>query len=402
MRSHLEPGRNLPLRLDTAKTPFHPRTSDANTLNLWHQWKGVTVSEVYDDEELEYFALRNSCGVFDVSPLQKYRVSGPDAQAYLNRLVTRDISKLKEGRVTYVAWCNDAGKVLDDGTLFHIEPGVYRLCSYERHFSWLKASTLGFDVEVVEESNSVAGLAVQGPTSCAVLKDLGLQDIELMKPFELRWFQLNGVPLMCSRTGFIGDLGYELWIEPDHALMLWDTLFEAGRLRGIRPVGTQAYEMARIEAGFLQAGVDFLSAAYIVRQGRARSPFELGLDWLVNFDKPHFNGRQALLREQQQGSTWRLLKLDVEGNKPATHAYIYAGTSKQIGFVTSAVWSPICKANLALATVKQPFGQSTDDLHAEIYYQKELHWSRVMAPCTPVDGAFWNPARRRATPPADF
>ncbi len=390
------------MTLKTAVTAFHPRTSEANLLNSWHQWKGVSISTVYDDEELEYFAIRNSCGVFDLCPLHKYRITGPDAVDYLNRLVTRDVSKLAEGRVTYVAWCNDAGKVLDDGTLFHVSDGVYRLCAYEHHLSWLIASAIGFDVEIVDETTEVAGLAVQGPTSCAVLKDLGLQDVEQLKPFQLGWYELNGVPLMCSRTGFTADLGYELWIEPSQALMLWDALFEAGKFRGIRPVGANAYEMARIEAGFLQAGVDFLGAAHIVRPGRARSPFELGLDWLVDFNKPHFNGRRALQREKESGSTWRLLKLDVEGNKPATHAYIYAGTSKQIGFVTSALWSPVCKANLALATVKQPFGEASDDLHAEIYYQRELHWSRVMAACTPVTGAFWDPARRRATPPADF
>lgn len=390
------------MNLYTATTPFHSRTHKANTLNLWHQWKGVTVSDAYDDEELEYFALRNSCGVFDLCPLQKYDISGPDANAYLNRLVTRDVSELPEGRVTYVAWCNDAGKVLDDGTLFHVRENVYRLCSYERHLPWLLDSAIGFDVHVQDTTTRIAGLAVQGPTSCAALKALGLANIEHLKPFELKWFELQGVPLMCSRTGFTGDLGYELWLAPEHAVALWDALFEAGRWHGIRPVGTRAYEMARIEAGFLQAGVDFLSAAYIVREGRARSPFELGLDWLVDFDKPHFNGKRALERERTLGSTWRLLKLDVEGNKPATHAYVYAGQSRQIGFVTSALWSPVCKANLAIATVKQPFGNESDDLHAEIYYQKELHWSRVMASCTPVKGAFWNPARRSATPALDY
>lgn len=390
------------MKLKTAQTAFHARTSEANVLNRWDQWKGVTVSDAYDDEELEYFALRNSCGVFDLCPLQKYRISGPDAADYLNRLVTRDISALGEGRVTYVVWCNDAGKVLDDGTLFHTGQGIYRLCAYERHLSWLTAAAIGFDVEIEDETNDVAGLAVQGPTSCAVLKELGLTGVEQLKPFASQWFELQGVPVMCSRTGFTGDLGYELWLDPKHALMLWDALFEAGSDRGIRPVGNHAYEMARIEAGFLQAGVDFLGAAYIVRQGRARSPFELGLDWLVDFDKPHFNGRHALLREREQGSTWRLLKLDVAGNKPATHAYVYAGQSRQIGFVTSAMWSPVCKANLALATVKQPFGEKTDDLHAEIYYQRELHWSRVMAPCSVVESAFWNPPRRRLTPAADY
>ncbi|MEM7081755.1 MAG: aminomethyltransferase family protein [Pseudomonadota bacterium] len=389
------------MNLSTAVSPFHLRTAAANRLNLWHQWKGVTVSDAYDDEELEYFALRNSTGLFDLSPLNKYRISGPDARDFLNRLVTREVSTLEAGRVTYVVWCDDAGKVLDDGTLFHVDDGVYRLCAYERHYAWLMASAIGFDV-TIEDETSLAALAVQGPTSCAVLKALGFNGVELLPPFRLNWYELNGVPVMCSRTGFTGDLGYELWLHPSCAVELWDGLMEAGKHLGVRPVGTNAYEMARIEAGFLQAGVDFIGADQVVRPGRARSPFELGLAALVDFDKPHFTGRRALLDEKKRGSKWRLLKLDVAGNKPAHHAYLYAGQSRQIGFVTSAVWSPVCKANLAIASVEQPFGEPNDDLHADIYYQRELHWSRVLAPCKIVEGAFWHPARRRATPAGNF
>jgi len=232
---------------------------------------------------------------------------------------------------------------------------------------------------------------------------MGLNDIAWLKPFEMRSYEFENNTLMVSRTGFTADLGYELWISPMQALALWDVLFEAGAQRGIRAIGNTALELARVEAGFLQGGVDFISATYAVRPGRARSPFELGLGWQVDFDKSVFNGRRALLQEQlESSSTWRFLRLDVAGNKPAEHAYIYAGTSRQIGFVTSAVWSPVCKSNIALATVKRPYGDVSDDLHAEIYYQREMHWSHVMAPCKIVRGGFWNPERRNATPALEF
>ncbi|NNF17562.1 MAG: aminomethyl transferase family protein, partial [Gammaproteobacteria bacterium] len=374
-----------------ATTHFHERTAAANLRNEWHQWKGYTTSDCYYDAELEYFAIRNSTGVFDLCPMNKYCISGPDAADYLNRLVTRDVSGLRPGRVTYVAWCNDAGKLLDDGTLFHLHDGVYRLCAYEHHLAWLTAAAIGFDVNVREETSDVAALAVQGPTSCAILRDMGLDDIDTLTPFGVRHYPFGDSELAVSRTGFTGDLGYELWVDPHLAIPLWDTLFEAGRLRGIRPIGGDALDMARIEAGFLQAGVDFLNATHLVRPGRARSPFELGLGWLVDFDKPVFNGRRALLEEQRRGPVWQMVKLDIEGNKPAHHSYIYAGRKKQVGFVTSAMWSPVCKANIALASVKAPYGKPGDDFYAEIYYQREMHWSRVMAKCEVVTKPFWDP-----------
>ncbi|MDZ7769877.1 MAG: glycine cleavage T C-terminal barrel domain-containing protein [Woeseiaceae bacterium] len=174
---------------------------------------------------------------------------------------------------------------------------------------------------------------------------------------------------------------------------------------GITPIGTHALEMSRIEAGFLAAGVDFLPAEETVRPGRSRSPFELGLGWLVDFKKPNFNGRRALAEEQRRGSEWRLVKLDIEGNKPAHHSYIYAkkrGRLKQAGFITSATWSPVCKQNIAIGTVRVPHGEAGSSLWVEIYYQREMHWSRVMAKATVVDKPFWDPPRRRATPPGDF
>lgn len=271
--------------------------------------------------------------------------------------------------------------------------------------SWLSAAAIGMDVSIVDETHDIAALAVQGPTSYSVMRNLGLDGIENLKPFDLMHFEFEGTDLTVSRTGYTGDLGYELWITADKAEPLWDALFEAGKLHGIRAIGTLALDQARIEAGYIAAYVDFLPASVTIRSGRSRSPFELGLGWLVDFKKTNFNGRRALAEEQQRGSAWRLVKLDIEGNKPAHHSYIYArgGTrKKEIGFITSATWSPVCKQNIAIGTVRTPHGKVGSKLIIEIYYQREMHWSRVMAEATVVDKPFWDPLRRRATPPEPF
>jgi aminomethyltransferase len=387
------------------RSPFWSRLSALDRLNTWHEWKGYTSTDALYDADLEYFAIRNSTGVFDLTPMTKYRIRGADSLDYVDRLVTRDMRKIRAGRVAYAVWCNDQGQVIDDGTLFHLREGEYRLCSQERHLAWLTAAAIGLDVEITEETDEIAALAVQGPTSYSVMKNMGFAGIEELKPFGLTHFDFQGSELMVSRTGFTGDLGYELWIEKHAAGELWDALFEAGKLHGIRAIGTSALDLARIEAGFLTAGVDFLPADGTVRSGRSRSPFELGLDWLVDFKKPNFNGRRALAEEKRRGSTWRLVKLDIEGNKPAHHSYVYRqskGRRKQVGFITSAAWSPVCKQNVALGTVSMPHGAVGEELLVEIYYQREMHWSRVMAKATVVEKAFWDPPRRRATPPGVY
>jgi len=387
------------------RTPFYERMSKLDTLNTWHTWKGYTTPDELYCSETEYFAIRNSTAVFDLSPMTKYRITGPDSLAYINRVVTRDMAKIKPGRVAYTVWCDDAGQVLDDGTIFHLREGEYRLCSQERHYDWLLASAIGFDVTVTEETAEVAGLAVQGPTSYSVLSNMGLDGLDELKVFGLMHCDFEGAELMVSRTGFTGDLGYELWIEPSKAEALWDALFEAGELLGIRAIGVHALEMSRIEAGYIAADVDFLPAKATVRTGRTRSPLELGLDWLVDFKKPNFNGRRALAEEKRNGSTWRLVKLDIEGNKVATSSYIFAqpkSNKPAIGFVTSAVWSPICKQNIALGTVRVPHGAVGSTLWVEVYYQREMHWSRAMAEATVVDKPFWFPPRRSATPPGPY
>ena len=386
-------------------TPFYDRMKAVDTINSWHDWKGYTTPDVLYCGETEYFALRNTTGVFDITPMTKYRITGPDSLAYIDRLVTRDMSKIKPGRVAYAVWCDDRGQVIDDGTIFHLKEGEYRLCSQERHMAWLTAAAIGFDVSIVDETEDIAALAVQGPTTWSILNKMGLEGLEELKPFGLTHFEFEGTELMVSRTGFTGDLGYELWLAPEKAEALWDALFEAGKDYAMRPIGVHALELARIEAGYLAAYVDFLPSNATVRTGRTRSPLELGLSWLVDFKKPNFNGRRALAEEKRNGSTWRLVKLDIEGNKVADSSYIFSNakaSKKSIGFVTSAAWSPVCKQNVAIGTVRTPHGEIGSNVWVEVYYQREMHWNREMAKATVVDKPFWFPPRRGATPPEPF
>jgi aminomethyltransferase len=383
-------------------TPFHSRVASACETNEWEDWKGYTTPVSYTDVELEYFAIRNSCAVFDLTPMTKYRITGADAGAYLNHLVTRNLAKLAVGQVMYVCWCDDAGQVLDDGTLFRLGEDNYRLCSQERHLDWLHWSAMGFDVYIEDETEAVAALAFQGPTSCAVLKHMGFSGVETLKPYRFGDFPFDGGRIMISRTGFTGDLGYELWVTPEMAGTLWDQLMFAGRNYGIRPIGGEALGIARIEAGFIQAGVDFVPAQKAVRNGRSRSPYELGLGWLVHLKKGNFTGRKSLIAEKAAGSRFRMVKLLIEGNKPAHNSFIFDRKDKSIGTVTSATWSPTTKSNLALASLNTPWGQPGQELSAEIYYIRELQWTRVMMRCRVVKEAFFDPERRHVTPAWDF
>jgi aminomethyltransferase len=384
------------------RSPFYSRQEPLNHLKEWGRWADYLSPHAYTCSGIEYFAARNACTVFDLTPMTKYHISGKDALPFLNRLVTRDVSKIKPGRVGYCCWCDDAGQVIDDGTIFHLSENTYRLCSQERHMDWLMTNTLGFDVLLSEETHNVAALALQGPTSCATLKRMGLDGIENMKLFDIRHFNFEDTQLMVSRTGFTGDLGYELWIDPEHAEVLWDRLFEAGNLHGIKPMGDEALQMLRVEAGFIQAAHDFMPANATIRTGHTRSPFELGLGWLVDFKKPVFNGRRALLEEKKRGHRYNLVKLDIDGNKPGCDSYVFTKNKKRVGTVTSATWSPSAKASVALASLEAPHGKPGEELLVEIYYQKELKWSRVMAKARVVKEVFFDPPRKRQTPPADF
>ena len=386
------------------RTPFHERARALSQLDSFIPWNGYTTVDVFSTVEHEYFAIRNASTLYDLSPMAKYGITGPDALRFVNRLVTRDLAKLKPNRVAYAVWCDDEGHLIDDGTVFRLGESEYRLCAQERQLDWLLDSAIGYEVEIADVTEAIAGLALQGPTSCAILKKLGLAGVERLKPFDIGSFAFEGTALTVSRTGFTGDLGYEVWMDPRNAELVWDRLMAAGRSRGIRPLGSRALNIARIEAGFLLPNVEFLSAERTLRVGRERSPFELGLDWLVDFEKGHFTGRRALLAEQRAGTRRRLVGLDIEGNKPAHNALVYSARSgrREIGSVTSAIWSPTCKRNLAYALLDTPYVAVGTEVWVEIYVNSELTWERRMRPARVVDKPFFAPERRRATPPADF
>jgi aminomethyltransferase len=383
-------------------SPFYPRQEVLNIRDAWASWNGYKFAEYYYDAEYEYFCVRNTCGTYDICPMQKYEVRGPDAEAMLNRMVTRDVTRIGLNRVAYCVWCTDEGRMIDDGTIFKLSSDRFMLTCGSPCTAWLEKSRFGFaGVTVRDVTDELAALSLQGPTSCAVLKKMGLAGIETAKPFDIRHFPYHGDTLMVSRTGFSGDLGYELWIQPGLALTLWDELYTAGENYGIQPFGEAATNMTRLEAAFIMPAMEFNEALRTVHFEHDQTPFELNLGWLVDFRKPHFSGRRALLEEKQRGSKYRLTKLDIEGNRPADGSYIYKNKrcTKHIGYVTSAMWSPAVKANIALAMIETEHLQG--DLWAEIYYEKELRQYDRVARCTVREKPFWTPARARATPPPD-
>ncbi|MCB1451683.1 MAG: aminomethyltransferase family protein [Nitratireductor sp.] len=383
--------------------PFHARIAERNFQHAWTNWMGFASPSVLDTVEFEYFAIRNQCTLFDISPMCKYDIEGPDAETVINRLVTRDIRKLKPGRVAYAIWCDEDGNVVDDGTVFRLSGNRFRLCCQEPQLAWLHDIAWGFDVAIADTSRKIAALSLQGPTSFATLRHMGLDGIGDLAPFGIRDFSIDGIELTVSRTGFTGDLGYELWTMPGNAIKLWDMLMVAGKLHGIRPIGYSAVEMARIEAGFLLPRIDFLSSQTALRTDRVRNPYELGLDWLVQFDKPHFNGKRALAKLQKRKPARKLVSIEIDGDKAAHNALVYHRKKREVGMVTSALWSPTCKRNIAFAWLQAPFGQDVvDDLWVEIYLQKELQWQRRMARCRIVEKPFFVHPRRAATPPGDF
>jgi aminomethyltransferase len=387
------------------ETPFHPRTAAHNRNRAWLPWAGCVTANTYDDTTMEYFAVRSQAGVYDISPMIKYRVTGAGAAAFMDRLQLRSIGRLAPGRVAYTGWCDVHGHLIDDGTVFRLGAEDFRICCQERMLPWLLDSAAGFAVSVREETAEVAGLSLQGPLSFRVLEDAGLGDAGRLKPFGLAELSLDGKPVLVSRTGFTGDLGYELFVDPADALLLWDRLFDAGRVHGLRPFGNTALNLARIEAGFIMAGFDFVGAEHALRRDRPRSPFELGLGWMVDFGKGHFNGRAALLKERDEDrSRYAFVGLEIEGQVPADNSLVYFGHGfdrwTEAGHVTSAAWSPTGKRNIALASLRRPYGLTvTDNLWVEIYALRELVWQKLMVKARIVERPFVKLARRTANPP---
>ena len=383
-------------------TPFQPRIEALNLQQAWYDWAGYKAPMALWDEELEYFAIRSQAAIFDISPMVKYRIEGPQAEAFLDRLTLRDVTKLKPGRVHYTAWCNDDGHVLDDGTLFRLSQTRFRLCCQERHLPWLLDSAFGFDVLIEEETEAVAGLALQGPTAWSVLDAAGFAGSEKLKPFDIATFAHDSGEVTISRTGFTGDLGYELFVDAGRALSLWDRLFEAGRLFGIRAIGYAALNRARIEAGLIVANADFIPAEHALRADRVRMPDEIGLSFMVDMKKGHFNGRNAIVKARVAGGAPHVLVgLEIEGNIPAEHAIVYHKRTREVGLVSAAIWSPLAKRNIAIASLERAYGEG-HDLWVEIYAMRELSYVKLMKRAKVVPRPFIKLERRTATPPGAF
>lgn len=382
------------------KTPFHHKFEALSHGQNWGNWSGYLYATVLKNVEVEYFAIRNRATLFDISPMCKYRVTGPDAVNMMNRLLVRDVAKIRVGRVGYALWCDEEGMVIDDGTVFRFGENDFLLLCQEHMFSWLHDCAWGFDAAISDETTALCGLALQGPTSFSVLKAAGLGSVAEMKPFDLREVEPG---LWISRTGYTGDLGYELLLDPVQAIPLWDRLWAAGEDWGLIGIGVDALKIARLEVGFLAPGQDFQSVHVASRVGRGRTPFEIGFGKLVDFSKGHFNGRRALLKHQKKGPRFHLVHLDIAGKEPAHDSMIYIGRNKTVGHVTSAVWSPTAKRNIALAELKAPYGGAIrDGLWAEIYVNKEGVWQRRKEEVRVIDGPFFSNPRSRKTPPMAF
>lgn len=376
-------------------TPFTERLKPFNLNHSWERWEGFLSVGVFDNVVREYFAIRNAASVYDISPMTRYRVTGADAPAFMDRVMTRDMTKCKIGQAVYVVWCNDAGKVVEDGTVFRRGERDYLINVQEHNLCWFQDTAWRMDVAIEDVSRDYAGLTIQGPLSRELLRQAGVPGIEALKFFRLMEVELDGIPLLVSRTGFTGDLGYEVALPPRHAEAFWDRIWDTQLASRLVPIGSHALNYARIEAGFLQVNADFIGAENTLRPSQRRSPFELGLDWLVDLKKPFFVGKRALLKETESGGPrWRTVGLDIAGNKPAVDSFLYSGR-KEVGRVTSAFWSPTCKRNIAIATVLAGYDALGTELQADIWTTKELKIEKTMRPAKVVPRPFYDPPHKK-------
>jgi len=393
-------------------TPFHARTSALCQSWRYADWAGwIAVSRYGHTLDPEYNAIRQSAGLLDVTPLYKYDVVGPDAGAFLSRVMVRNVSKLKRGRMTYLCWCDDEGKILDDGTCARLDTDWYRVTAAAPAWWWLMRHAEPYDVEVTDVTEDLAALALQGPTSRDILRGVCDADLDALSFFGVAQCDLAGAPGWVSRTGYTGDLGYELWAPTDHALPLYDRLMEAGRPHGVEPVGLDALDVSRVEAGFILMGVDYTPANEALIPAHKSSPYELGLGWTVGLKPrdPSFIGWEALRAEHERGSDWALVGLDISwealermfgeaGLPPSMSAEawrcnvpVYKG-ARQVGRATSGTWSPTLKRNIALATVEA--SEAAPGTQLAIDWQ--VDWRVRRAPCVVAKTPFFDPPRKRA------
>ena len=395
-------------------TAFHAATSPLNRKQQWREWSGYFASSSYADaHDIEYNAIREAAALIDVSPLYKYVVGGPDARRLVDRVITRDATKLTPGRVFYTPWCDEHGKVIDDGTIHGLDDGTFRWTAADPQLRWLRMNSAGLDVTVEDVTERMAAVALQGPQSRAVLEAATGESFADLGYFRRRVTTLkvgrSKVAVDVSRTGYTGDLGYELWIDADRAVALWDALWAAGQDHAIRPAGMLALDVVRLEAGLVLLEVDYTSARHAMNPEQNYSPAEIGLGRLVTFDKADFVGRLALEREARAGGPARRLvglELDwygieglfsAQGLPPAISPVVdrsprpvFVG-GRQVGRATSVGWSPILKQAIGLASV--PPAQEARGSKLDVEWSVEGRRGRVSA--TVVDLPFLDLERKR-------
>jgi len=392
---------------------FHQRTHALCESLNYRDWAGYYAVSAYETHhEHEYNAIRNACAVIDVSPLFKYRVAGRDATRLIDRLITRDVKKMAVGQVYYTPWCDEDGKVIDDGTVTRLADQMYRWTAADPNLRWFTENARGLDVRIDDITEQVAALALQGPASAALLRQVSTAAIDTLKYFRATSGSIAGVPVDITRTGYTGDLGYEVWMPWDAAVRVWDAIADAGPAFDLHPTGMLALDVARVEAGLLLIEVDFFSSRKAMIDTQKYSPFELGLGRLVDLQKGSFVGRRALAAEQRRGPRRQIVGVEVNWTEverlyeavglpptaPAAASRVAVPVYKdgrQIGRATTTTWSTTLKKLIALATVEAPHYAIGSALKLEVTVEAVRH--QVSA--TVVQTPFFNPPRKMATPP---
>ena len=390
-------------------TPFHSRTSALCVSHNWRVWSGYLVASSYEVvHDREYHAIRNAAALIDVSPLYKYDIDGPDALRFVNRVITRDAAKCALQQAMYTCLCDEEGKVIQDGTIFRLGERRFRFHLAEPSLRWFQMNAAGMAVTIRDVSEQVAAVALQGPTSREILKRLADGELDRLKFFRFTSANVGQVQAMVSRTGYTGDLGYELWVPAARAEEVWDRLMEAGKAYGITPAGMLALDMARLEAGFILLEVDYTSAEKALIPSQKYSPFEIGLGWTVNLEKPGFVGRRALLEEKRRGSSRQLIGLEIDWEDyerlyqeaalaPQLPTAAWRGgvpvyrDDRQVGQATTGGWSPMIKKYIALATVQSKFSQ----IGAELSLEMTVEYVRKKVKATVVKPPFFDPPRKK-------
>jgi aminomethyltransferase len=392
--------------LELKRTPFHERTSRLCLPQNWRRWAGHIVAGSYDLHlDREYWAIRDGVAAIDVSPLMKYIITGPDAARLLHKLTPRDVQKMAVGQVGYTGWCDEEGKLLDDGTISRLAEDTFRLTSAEPSLRWLSMNAVGMDVTITEVTEQVAALSLQGPKSRAVLNRCCAKTLDKLKYFKVMANTLAGKPVTISRTGYTGDLGYEIWIDKADALHVWDALMEAGADYGIVPCGILAMDMARVEAGLFMIDVDYTAANHAWIEGQKSTPLEMGLDWAVQLDKPgYFVGRRALEKEKREGSAWKLVGFEVDWEKmeplfarvglppqipgmAVRESLPMMQGDRQVGYASTSTWSPVLKKYIALVHLQRPYYEPGTALTMEVTVEHK----RLQAPGKVVKLPFYEP-----------